>query len=83
MNVSLGKRWEEFVATAVAEGRYNSSSEIIREGLRLVEEREEKLRALRDRVDTAIQSGGSLTDSEIEAELNRVQEKLALEGTTE
>ncbi len=40
MNVSLGDRWEKFVEATVQRGRYNSASEVVREGLRLVEERE-------------------------------------------
>lgn len=50
MNVSLGPRWEKFIEAAVAEGRYGSASEVVREGLRLVEEREAKLKALREAI---------------------------------
>ncbi len=35
MNVSIGKRWEEFVEGVVQDGRYGSASEVVREGLRL------------------------------------------------
>ena len=48
MNVSIGPRWEEFVSKAVETGRYGSASEVVREGLRLVEEREARLQALRE-----------------------------------
>ena len=65
MNVSLGERWEKFVATAVEEGRYGSASEVVREGLRLVEEREAKLAALRETLDKAIERGGSYTDDQV------------------
>ena len=65
MNVSLGERWESFVATAVEEGRYGSASEVVREGLRLVEEREAKLAALRQTIDAAIERGVSHTDDEV------------------
>ena len=34
MNVSLGERWERFVANIVEQGRYGSASEVVREGLR-------------------------------------------------
>ncbi len=54
MNVSIGPRWESFVSKAVATGRYGSASEVVREGLRLVEEREAKLQALRESLDSAI-----------------------------
>jgi antitoxin ParD1/3/4 len=56
MNVSLGERWEKFVEAVVKAGRYGSASEVVREGLRLVEEREAKLKALREEIDAAIAS---------------------------
>jgi antitoxin ParD1/3/4 len=67
MNVSIGERWEEFVARAVEEGRYGSASEVVRAGLRLVEEREAKLRALRQTLDDAIARGGAHTYDDVEA----------------
>jgi antitoxin ParD1/3/4 len=67
MNVSIGERWEEFVARVVEDGRYGSASEVVREGLRLVEEREAKLRALRQTLDTAIARGGARTYEDVEA----------------
>lgn len=67
MNVSLGERWEAFVAAAVEEGRYGSASEVVREGLRLVEERETKLAALRQTIDAAIERGGSHSDADVES----------------
>jgi antitoxin ParD1/3/4 len=45
MNVSPGARWEGFVENIVKDGRYGSASEVVREGLRLVEEREARLAA--------------------------------------
>jgi antitoxin ParD1/3/4 len=67
MNVSIGPRWESFIADIVETGRYGSASEVVREGLRLVEEREAKLQALRDALNAAIEEGGSHTDEEIAA----------------
>jgi antitoxin ParD1/3/4 len=46
MNVSLTPELEQFVADKVKSGRYTSASEVVREALRLLEEREE-LRSLR------------------------------------
>ena len=46
MSVDLGERLEAFVNELVASGRYNSKSEVLREGVRLVQEREAKLAAL-------------------------------------
>lgn len=39
MNVSLGEKWDRFVIDQVESGNYQSASEVLREGLRLLEER--------------------------------------------
>jgi len=72
MNVSIGKRWERFVAEAVASGRYDSVSELVREGLRLVEEREAKLAALRRTLEASIAAGGDNSDEDIARDLEAV-----------
>ena len=43
MNVSLGMQWEQFVADKVQSGRYQTASEVLRDGLRLLEQRERTL----------------------------------------
>lgn len=43
MSVDLGRPLEEFVEKLVTSGRYRSRSEVLREGVRLVQEREAKL----------------------------------------
>lgn len=40
MNVSLTPELEEFIAAKVTSGRYNSSSEVVREALRLLEQQD-------------------------------------------
>lgn len=40
MNVSLGGKWEHFVETKVQSGDFQTASEVLRAGLRLLEERE-------------------------------------------
>lgn len=80
MNVSLGARWEHFVEQAVKAGRYGSASEVVREGLRLVEEREAKLRALRATLETSIAAGGEVSDAELDEALAECDAGLAREG---
>ncbi|TIO08726.1 type II toxin-antitoxin system ParD family antitoxin [Mesorhizobium sp.] len=80
MNVSLGDRWEIFVSNIVKRGRYGSASEVVREGLRLVEEREEKLRALRAMLDKSFADDGEATEQDIEAAMEAKAEQLAKEG---
>jgi antitoxin ParD1/3/4 len=45
-SVDLGNQLESFVSQLVKAGRYNSRSETLREGVRLIHERETKLAAL-------------------------------------
>jgi len=66
MNVSVGERWENFLDEAVRSGRYGSVSEVVREGLRLVEEREAKLKALRSTLDSSIANGGNVSDAQFD-----------------
>jgi antitoxin ParD1/3/4 len=46
ISADLGQQLENFVAQLVAAGRYNSKSEVLREGVRLVQDREARLAAL-------------------------------------
>jgi antitoxin ParD1/3/4 len=69
MNVSIGERWESYVEALLKTGRYGSASEIVREGLRLVEEREAKLAALRETIEAAIAEDKWYTMEEVEAQL--------------
>ena len=80
MNVSIGKRWEEFVEGVVQDGRYGSASEVVREGLRLVEEREAKLAALRQTIEASIAEGGARSQDEVSAALSAQARVLASEG---
>ncbi len=80
MNVSIGPRWEGFVEAVVKEGRYGSASEVVREGLRLVEEREVKLKALRDMLSASLEEGGSGDDDSLDAVLEAKAAELAKAG---
>jgi antitoxin ParD1/3/4 len=47
MSVELGETLEQFVTELVENGRYQSKSEVLREGVRLIQDREAKLAALK------------------------------------
>ena len=67
--VTLGDHWNDFVTNLVESGRYSSISEVVRESLRLLEEREaaSKLEILRQALIDGEQSGsaGKLNMDEI------------------
>ena len=56
-SVSLGNYFESFVDNTVSEGRFKNASEVIRAGLRLLEEEENKVIALRKAINEGIESG--------------------------
>lgn len=56
-SVSLGDYFEDFVDKRVTEGRFKNASEVIRAGLRLLEEEENKIIALKKAINEGIESG--------------------------
>jgi antitoxin ParD1/3/4 len=46
-SLSLGEHWEVFIKNEIASGRYGSASEVVRDALRHMEERNNKLAVLR------------------------------------
>lgn len=75
--VALGAHFEAFVKALVASGRYNNASEVVRDGLRLLEDQTElrrlKLERLRADLQEGIDSGPatSLDMDEVKAEGRR------------
>nr|WP_315981054.1 type II toxin-antitoxin system ParD family antitoxin [Aliamphritea spongicola] len=41
-SITLGEHFDSFIAHQIENGRYNSASEVVRAGLRILEEREQK-----------------------------------------
>lgn len=60
ISADLGQPLETFVAQMVKTGRYNSKSEVLREGVRLIQEREARLSVL----DAAIARGVADADAD-------------------
>jgi antitoxin ParD1/3/4 len=60
-SVSLGNHFENFVDKKVAVGRFKNASEMIRAGLRLLEDEENKLIMLKKAIDEGYKSGMNKT----------------------
>ncbi len=66
---ALGKHFEDMMDDLIASGRYNSKSEILRDGLRVIEDRESRRRVALEELRAALQkgadSGPGLSEDEV------------------
>ena len=70
-SIVLGNHFDDFVSRKVSDGRFASTSEAVRAGMRLLEEHEAKLEALRQALDQGF--SGEFRDFDI----NRTKRRLA------
>ena len=56
-SVALGQHFDNFIRTSIEEGRYSNASEMVRAGLRLLEEDECRLDALKTAIKSGLDSG--------------------------
>jgi antitoxin ParD1/3/4 len=79
MNVSLPETMEEFVRQKVAIGDYETASEVVREGLRLLKQRDEVWKAdVRDRIKQgmdSIRAGRTIPAEQVQAEMTAFKKK--------
>ena len=77
----IGEHFETFIKTQIQQGRYASASEVIRDGLRSLEDREKframKLEALRVEIQQGADSGPSIPADTVFAELRSRIAKVA------
>lgn len=56
-NINLTDHFDQFIESSVASGRYSNASELVREGLRLLEQREKENQAKLEWLRVAVQEG--------------------------
>ena len=56
-SISLGDHFERFISNKIGSGRYHSASEVIRAGLRLLEQEERNIEALKSALELGEKSG--------------------------
>lgn len=73
---AIGNHFENFVKQKIESGRYSSASEVVREGLRLLEDREvlreAQIVGLREQVQEGMNSGKGVLAEDV---LNRLEKK--------
>jgi antitoxin ParD1/3/4 len=63
-NVNLTEHFDRFIEAGIASGRFSNASEIVREGLRLLEQREQEDQAKLEWLRAAVQEGIDQIDRE-------------------
>lgn len=80
-SLTLGNYWEDFIKSQISSGRYGSASELVRDSLRLLEERETKLDLLRKALIEGEESGSAgVLDMEDIKKKARVKAGLAIDA---
>jgi antitoxin ParD1/3/4 len=75
ISADLGSKLEEFVTSLVATGRYNSKSEVLREGVRLIQDREAQLAAFDAAIMEGVREADAGLGTPIEEVFDRLQKK--------
>lgn len=78
-SISLGNYFDQFVSSQVTAGRYKNVSEVIRAGLRLLENEESKVIALKNAIQEGIDSGIA-NDFDWEQNLKELKAKKRMNG---
>lgn len=78
-SISIGNYFDNFIKNRITSGRFKSASEVVRAGLRLLEEEENRIIALRESIREGIESGISY-DFNPESHLASLKAKKRLNG---
>lgn len=78
-SISLGNYFDKFIQGRITQGRFKNASEVVRAGLRLLEEEENRVIALREAIQEGINSG-VVQDFEPKSHLEEMKNKRKLNG---
>jgi antitoxin ParD1/3/4 len=78
-SVSLGSYFDQFVSNQVSIGRYKNASEVLRAGLRLLEDEESKTLALKDAIQKGLESP-RVVNFDFEENLKQLKARKAKNG---
>jgi len=78
-SISIGDYFDDFIKSRIAAGRYKNASEAVRAGLRLLEEEENKVIALKVAIQEGIESGIAY-DFNPQSHLEKLKAKKGLNG---
>lgn len=73
-SISLGEHFDRFIAQQITEGRYASTSEVVRAALRLLEDNEQKITTLRKLLEEGENSGTA--EYSYKALMNEIDDEL-------
>jgi len=84
-SIALSPHFEQFIRAQIESGRYNNVSEVVRAGLRVLEESEQQkaLNALRAAVELGVNSGEGKTAEEVFGRLAQKYRRMAEGNKTE
>ncbi|MBY9064906.1 type II toxin-antitoxin system ParD family antitoxin [Sphingomonas yunnanensis] len=77
ISAELGQQLEAFVTSLVETGRYNSKSEVLREGVRLVQDREARLATLDAAINRGLRDADRGQTQDAAAVFDRLEERFA------
>jgi antitoxin ParD1/3/4 len=83
ISAELGQSLEKFITRLVKSGRYGSKSEVLREGVRLIQEREARLAALDAAIGRGLDDAKSGRSKPAEDVFARLQAKYSVRGKAE
>ena len=78
-SISIGDYFDSFIQNRISTGRFKNASEVVRAGLRLLEEEENRMIALKEAIQEGIESGIAY-DFNPESHLEGLKAKKKLNG---